>query len=165
MANNRRFVYAIAITFVVTAVALFFEDHLMITVTDSLKYRVWYLDKRVPSTVKKGDYVVFPFSDPIATKGAQVDVTKRVGCASGGFLRVEDRRYYCDGTYLGTALTLTLSGRRVDNFVFNGPVPEGKVFVIGDHPASYDSRYWGLLDVRTVHDTAHPLREMLKVGS
>jgi len=41
--------------------------------------------------------------------------------------------------------------------VFNGKVPEGTLFVSGQHRDSFDSRYWGFLDRKKVEAIAHPL--------
>ena len=42
-------------------------------------------------------------------------------------------------------------------FRFDGVIPEGKLFVVGHHPRSWDSRYFGFVDVEEVLNRAYPL--------
>jgi len=76
---------------------------------------------------------------------------KRVGCVEGQVLSVSDSfTYSCDGNPLGTAKHFDLSGKPTLKFAFNGTIPKGKLFLIGDSKDSYDSRYYGLVNVECV---------------
>jgi type IV secretory pathway protease TraF len=58
---------------------------------------------------------------------------------------------YCDEVFLGIALRGVVSREReVKQFVFNGAVPEGKIFIVGDSADSYDSRYFGFVNTDQV---------------
>lgn len=104
-----------------------------------------------------GEYVMFMFSgeDPNGMglkKG--YSLTKRVGCTAGQVVSVsEDGSFYCDGKFLGMALSRSpISRKSLVWATFDGkPIPEGKVFMIGDIETSYDSRYWGLADVNDIY--------------
>lgn len=104
-----------------------------------------------------GEYVMFIFSgdDPNGMglkKG--YSLTKRVGCTAGQVISVsDDGRFYCNGQYLGAALSRSpASKKNLVRAAFDGsPIPEGKVFMIGDIQTSYDSRYWGLADVNDIY--------------
>jgi type IV secretory pathway protease TraF len=55
------------------------------------------------------------------------------------------------------AKVITLKGATLPMFVFNGKVPDGMLFVSGQHKDSFDSRYWGFLEQRRVEAIATPL--------
>lgn len=84
-------------------------------------------------------------------------VIKRVSCVPGERLETRGRDYYCNGMFLGRAKEVGRKGQKLDNFAFNGTVPEDRMFVTGDHPDSYDSRYWGFLSKEEVTASANPL--------
>lgn len=84
-------------------------------------------------------------------------VTKRVECAGGQRLETKGRDFYCDGLYLGRGKEHSLSGKKAEIFSFNGRVPEGAYFVMGDHPDSFDSRYFGFIWRKDVKAIAYPL--------
>lgn len=135
-----------------------FCSRLVFAISPSLSHRVFVLDRsgRVP---RKGDYVIFTLTSPLMENGKKQRVIKEVTCAPGETLRVDarNRYFYCNGIYLGMAKLITLKGKALPLFVFNGKVPEGKLFVSGQHRDSFDSRYWGLLDRARVEALAKPL--------
>ena len=90
--------------------------------------------------------------------GEPLKTTKKVGCVSGDSLSVKwKKHYYCNGTYLGYAKDKSIKGNPVENFIHNGIIPEGMLFVIGDHPDSYDSKYFGFLRKENVKAIAYPI--------
>jgi conjugal transfer pilin signal peptidase TrbI len=133
-------------------------SRLVFSLSPSLSHRVFVLDRsgRAP---RKGDYVIFQFSSPLLEQGKRQRVIKEVTCASGETLSVDvqNRFSYCNGNYLGMAKLITLKGTTLPLFVFNGRVPEGMLFVSGQHRDSFDSRYWGFLDQGRVEALATPL--------
>ncbi|NVN92091.1 MAG: S26 family signal peptidase [Desulfuromonadales bacterium] len=135
-----------------------FCSRLVFSLSPSLSHRIFVLDRsgRAP---RKGDYVIFPLSSPLFQQGKRQRVIKQVTCAAGETLSVDERNrfFYCNGTYLGMAKLITLKGNTLPLFVFNGRVPEGKLFVSGQHRDSFDSRYWGFLDQGRVEALATPL--------
>lgn len=151
-----------AILILILSVALagsFIPSKFAFTRSPSLRYRVFCLD-RLPDTrgLKRGDYVMFILKDKRVENGKPVNITKEVGCAPGDTLVVQGKDYYCNGNeYLGKAKDYALNGERLDHFVFNGPVPEGKVFVAGHHKDSYDSRYFGFVGVEAITARAYPV--------
>ena len=78
-------------------------------------------------------------------------LTKRVGCKEGQKLETKQLRVFCDGVFLGSALKDVNSRNEVINqFVYNGEIPKGKIFLIGDNSFSYDSRYFGLVNTSQI---------------
>jgi len=129
-----------------------------VSVTPSLGERVFALN-RWPDvqTLKIGDVVRFPFTDAV-TGGQTVHFLKRVGCLPGQHLLVDQNKdYYCDGKYLGRAKGHNLKGEPVSNFVYDGPVPQSMFFAVASHKDSYDSRYYGFVDLRRITEKAYPL--------
>lgn len=89
---------------------------------------------------------------------AQTDqLLKIVGCASGQLLRVTNSEYYCGEKYLGKALGNDSKGKPLPQFIFNGPVPVGSLFMVGNHPRSYDSKYFGFIHADSVLKKAYPI--------
>lgn len=106
--------------------------------------------------IKTGEYVTF---DQYAPKPYNKVMTliKRVGCGGGDALTVDrNDHYYCNGTYLAMAKK-EVAGKAITPFRFNGRVPAGKLFLVGDFPGSYDSRVYGFVDRDRIKGVAWPL--------
>lgn len=80
----------------------------------------------------------------------QCQIVKRVGCESMSRLEVKEKQFICDGSIIGEAF-------RDDFIIMNGIIPEDKIFLIGDHEKSYDSRYFGLVDKSKINAILLPL--------
>ena len=127
----------------------------------SLDHRVFLL-RPVPAQIETDDYLVFRHRDLAQVRqglGANRErMIKRVGCRPGEWLRVDaELRFSCDGSPLGQALTNDSQGRPLPRFTHNGPVPAGQLFLVGTHPRSYDSRYFGFVHAREILHQALPL--------
>lgn len=96
--------------------------------------------------IQRGDYVLFKAQSPVINGGQPTRLTKQVACVEGQSVAFEGDKFSCDGQLLGAVIRKTSDGRPVPVAEFNGVIPEGKVFVLGPHPRSFDSRYLGLLD-------------------
>lgn len=120
------------------------HDRLIWNVTDSATHRLGLLSSNV---AEKGDYVNFDFQHPLVLDGKPVRLTKKWVCGSGDVITTQGRDIYCNGEYLGTALDRTGSGKRLELLDMNGPIPEKNALVMGDTIDSFDSRYWGLIEV------------------
>lgn len=122
----------------------------------SLPYKLFYVNKLDKGLFKQGDIVTFNFwgSDYYEEGFKMVKIVK---CSSGSYLEVIDKDFYCDGVYLGRAKDKDKYGKQVYNFYYDGVIPEGYYFVMGTHPDSYDSRYYGLLWKGYIVGKAYPL--------
>ena len=130
-----------------------------VTLTPSLKHRVYWL-VRNPERVVRGDYVLFRHRELTSLVGMKKseDVLKIVGCNEGELLTVDcQKRFYCNGDYLVRAKDVSLKGEPLRHFAFNGPVPAGFMFVMGQHRDSYDSRYFGFVEKSRIKAKAYPL--------
>ena len=127
----------------------------------SLDHRVFLL-RPVPRRIETNDYLVFRHRDLAQVRqglGANRErMIKRVGCRPGEWLHVDaEHRFACDGRPLGQALATDSKGRPLPRFTYNGPVPEGQLFLVGTHPRSYDSRYFGFVHAHAILHQALPL--------
>ncbi|WP_457641315.1 S26 family signal peptidase [Persephonella sp.] len=126
-----------------------------VTQDKSLPHHIWitlpYLQK---------PYVEFPvyFDNPYFKKGKDY-LVKILVCDEGHYLKVdENKNYYCDGEFLGKAVDTDSKGNSIENFKWDGPIPEGKAFVMGTHRKSYDSRYFGFIDKSKIIKYLYPLK-------
>ena len=130
-----------------------------VTLTPSLKHRIYWLIRN-PDRVVRGDYVLFrhkELSDRMEMKKSE-DVMKILGCNEGDLLTVDaEKKFYCDGEYLVRAKDISLKGEPLQHFVFNGQIPKGVMFVMGQHKDSYDSRYFGFVDKSRIMAKAYPI--------
>jgi len=151
-----------AFILVLCIIGFWVPSHVSVTVTPSNNKRIFYIHSGVDtSTLHRGSYVMFNL-DPVLVhrlvKKAKTTLTiKQIKCFEGQHLKVEDRYYYCDDDYLGRAKTHSLEGMAVDNFVFNGVIPKGSIFVMGDHIDSFDSRYFGFIGINQVTANVSPI--------
>ena len=103
-------------------------------------------------TPKRGDIVVF-----IYPEDRSKDFIKRLIGLPGDTIEIRDKKVFLNGQPMNDphavhsdSLVIPGAVQPRDNF---GPikVPEGKLFVMGDNrDESYDSRFWGFVDVKDV---------------
>ena len=150
-----------------------------VTTTPSLVHRI-YLISRISDAkeIRKDSYVLFTMRNKYMSNGQAIDVMGKVPphqkhkdrdmaaatpvmkiarCLPAEHLKVSDRMYYCNGEYLGRAKEYSLRGEKVENFVFDDAVPPGKIFVMGEHRDSLDSRYFGFIEATDVIAIGHPV--------
>jgi signal peptidase I/conjugal transfer pilin signal peptidase TrbI len=158
---------------------LLIPSRFSVTMTPSLVHRI-YLISRITDAreIRKESYVLFTMRNSYMRNGQPVDVMSAVvaehkhadgkpsvsapvmkiaRCIPGEYLRVADRKYYCNDEYLGTAKEHSLRGEKVDNFVYDDVIPQGKLFVMGQHRDSFDSRYFGFIEVTDVTAIGHAI--------
>lgn len=154
--KSKFFLVGTAGIFITQAIYPYLPWRIEITEDVSLPYTFWLAHNKYDSA--KDQYI--EFTPPVHneyTRGVKT-LVKQVGCVAGQQLTVDhEYKYYCDGSYLGTALTTDRKGKKVDPFIFNGIIPAGKVFATGTHVRSYDSRYFGLIDITMIERGVAPL--------
>lgn len=133
----------IVIAIVAGVTALLQSMPLVFPMTESVKYHVLL---KAPGEVHKGDYVNVALYHESIDKAQAVNLTKRVACVAGEILKYERGAHWCNAQYLGTVLKRDTQGMPLPEFSWNGPVPDGKVFLSGDHVRSFDSRYFGFVN-------------------
>ncbi|MHB8810649.1 MAG: S26 family signal peptidase [Desulfobulbaceae bacterium] len=152
-----------AIALVVLAallVGVWLPERIIVATSASLDYRVFFL---VPaSAIKSGDYLVFRHSDAtFVPQGLNRDnnrLIKRVGCGPGETLTSDgERQFFCNGILLATALDRDSKGQALPRFHYSGTVPAGSFFMVGSNPRSFDSKYFGFINVDEILYKALPL--------
>jgi conjugal transfer pilin signal peptidase TrbI len=143
------------------------KNYLCISWTPSLKYTFFYV--KSPDSAKKYDYVVFEANkkaielmpekslEIFGAEGKKIIFIKQVSCKEGEYLAVQGKNYYCNNDYIGRAKDKSLAGDPVTNFVFNGIIPEGYIFVSGANINSLDSRYIGFIEKNSLKAVAVPI--------
>lgn len=99
-------------------------------------------------TLDRDGYARFQIEDTLLNRG-KITITKKIACVAGDILETDEvyRIHKCNGIYLGVAKKFTKDKKVLPLFVFNGVIPEGYAFMSGTHQDSWDSRYWGLLNL------------------
>ena len=132
-----------------------------VATSGSLDHRLFFL-LPAPAKVELGDYLVFRHQGlsqmQQGLRGDHDQMIKKVGCLPSDQLTInEANHFFCNGRSLGQALETDSKGRSLPIFSFNGPVPADKLFMVGTHPRSYDSKYYGFIDVHEISHQALPL--------
>ncbi|HBA58632.1 MAG: hypothetical protein CL602_01555 [Alteromonas sp.] len=140
--------YALPIMLGVMAGIFYIGSNVKVVVTESVDAKVvWPLD-RSPVV---GDYVYFHLTHPVLeTPDNTLPFVKVLTCTEGQLLQKDGMRWSCDGKDLGESREYSITGDKLDQFEFNGRIPKGKGFVQGTHKITFDSRYWGFVDINTV---------------
>ena len=158
---NRR-EQAVAIVFLAfILMGAWLPGRITVATSGSLEHRVFFL-LPAPAKVELGDYLVFRHRDisqvQPGLRGDHDQMIKKVGCLPGDHLVVDEaNQFFCNGRSLGQALEADSKGRSLLRFSYNGPVPADKLFMVGTHPRSYDSKYFGFIDVHEISHQALPL--------
>lgn len=114
---------------------IIYEKSTQISLKDLDKERLilFNLDKETKYTSKKIKLIKYPI------------------CKEGDILKVDhNRHYYCNNDFIGIARSIDSNNFPIDNFVFNGKIPKNKLFVLGTHEKSFDSRYFGFIDIKDI---------------
>jgi len=146
-AQKRTMRIRVAVILAIAGVVALIEPRLSIPLMQSVKYHAFLLDEGAPT---KGDYVNFEVRNRVIDLDKAVTLTKRVACVAGERLEFRDEEHFCDGRPLGRVFLRTGKGIPLHAFAWNGPVPENKVFLSGDHPRSFDSRYFGFVEIASL---------------
>ncbi len=158
--NNREKAVAVAVL-AALLVGSWLPERISISTSPSLQHRVFFLSK-TKSNITTGDYLIFRHEDTSFTqkglKPANQEMIKQVGCSPGESLtQNDDKKYFCNQRYLGTALVADSTGRLLPTFQFIGPIPKNNYFMVGSNPRSFDSKYFGFIHAEEILYTALPL--------
>lgn len=123
-------------------------------------YRVSHADH-----LRVGDYVVARLPEDVAAMANQrgylprsVPVLKRIAAINGQQVCVDDATVYIDGKSVARALKVDANLRALPVWRQCRALADGELFLLNsDSPASFDSRYFGPIDVSFVYGLAIPL--------
>ncbi|MBB6117748.1 conjugal transfer pilin signal peptidase TrbI [Rahnella inusitata] len=122
----------------------FITSHILIPATHSVFPRLLW--KTGTTTTTQNEYVLFEHLDKYLPEG-ETHLVKRLGCVEGQYLSRLNLQFYCDGNEIAIAHMQDSTGKSLPIFNFTGVVPPGKAFAVGDTDNSYDSRYWGFIEL------------------
>lgn len=168
--DNKRVLYkltrretSIAIVFLAALlVGLWLPTRIIVSTSASLDHRVFFMTTHTMKRINNGDYLVFRHHDtafvhPGLYRQDQLYI-KKVGCSPGETLKRDDsNHFFCGQTVIGKALKHDSKGRYLPQFIFNGEVPDNNYFMVGSHPRSFDSKYFGFIHADEIIHTALPL--------
>lgn len=140
-------------------VGLYIPPKLTITLTDSVKHRIfWMVGMPRKGEIEKGDYLLFNKDHPFKKKYRGITrLVKEVGCVAGDILTQQGAEYFCNGVSMGIALPTDSAGNRLPHLAFHGVVPPGMYFMQGHDVRSYDSKYFGFITRQCVIAKVIPL--------
>lgn len=122
----------------------FITSHILIPATHSVFPKILWKTGKIP--VVQNEYVLFEHVDTYLPEG-ETHLIKRLGCIGGQYLSRLNLQFYCDGKQIAIAYVKDSTGKVLPLFNFTGVIPAGKAFAVGDTDNSYDSRYWGFIDI------------------
>jgi len=117
--------------------------------SESIHGHVGLVSDKLMAPFEAGDFVLFEWRGPDPQgRGLKegMILNKQVFCRPGDSLEVTRFQAICNGKRSRIVQGTDSSGEPVTPFRYEGTIPPGKFFVIGEHPKSYDSRYWGFID-------------------
>lgn len=157
--SKKKLVFLLIMIMSLTAAGAMIPSHFMVALSPSVKYRIFYYKSNFQqSDLHNGTYVVFDMYTKLHKNCWPCQVVKKIGCAEGDNLYVDKNNFYhCNNEYMGTTQPFTKTGVPLYPFYFNGSVPQGKLFIIGDHEDSYDSKYMGFINKSDVKAVALPV--------
>lgn len=135
---------------------------LVYNLTDSAP-RGFYLVQ--PAEVQPGDWVLASLPAAARHLAAQrqylpagIPVLKQVGAVGGEHVCVRDSKLWVNAHELASVLTQDSQGRALDAWLGCRRLQPREVFLLSlAHPSSYDSRYFGPVDLPAVHGRVRPV--------
>jgi len=141
---------------------LWLPQRIAVATSPSLDHRVFFLVHGETGSIETGDYLVVKQHDTSFIKqGLNKDtdnLMKQVGCSPGQSLTKDvEGKFFCDDELLGKALITDSHGNLLPQFNYSGTVPDDSYFLIGSHPRSFDSKYFGFIHSDDILHKAVPL--------
>ncbi len=125
----------------------------------SLEYNFWIKGISFNEPVyQNGDYIFLAWSD---NTGKPKNLVKKIMCSPGQKINNQNNIFYCDDNLIATALDVDKNGNKLPKLEINQVIPEGYYFVVGTHPRSYDSRYFGLISKDKIIRKLYPIAKYL----
>jgi len=151
--RNKYFYILIGVVFITPIVYKNLPIRIDFTQQSSLDYKIWVTYNLSTAT----NYILFVPPKSKYISNDDVKYLKKIACKEKDFLTTINQDYFCNDKHIGTSSRFDGNGKKIDNFIFNGIIPKGKYFVVGTHPLSHDSKYFGFIDKSQILRKAKPL--------
>ncbi len=121
-------------------------------------YSVWLIDRYDRALVRGATYGFFAGDAMAPFFGPGQRVVKRLRGLPGDQVTVTSERTTVNGVTVGTGLALAAALHQPpEAFARQVKLPSDAVWVMGDTPDSFDSRYWGPLPIVQIRGRAYAL--------
>jgi signal peptidase I len=156
--NNKKIYLISLISICLTVIAFKSKFEIYINPTNSLEEDI-FLAYKNNSNISKNDFIIFNYhGKEYGSYNKNTKLVKIATCMPGEILETkvieyQDTIFYkysCNNKFIGTGYNYDSKGNDIPNFVFNGKIPDNKVFAMATHKKSFDSRYYGLVDIANV---------------
>ena len=134
-------------------------QYVRFNVTPSLPYRIVLQLPYAGTPLVRDDLVIYSANlSKFLDLPGNAALFKRVKGLPGDVIRVEERKVYVNGIYVGRAKERSVRGQVLEP-IAPGVIPDGMVYVAGDAADSLDSRYaqQGLVPVKAIRSKVVPL--------
>ncbi len=132
--NMNRRLYIQGFIFAPLCIAVLFPSFFVLNYSPSLPIGLYV---RSFAELEPGSIVLFRHQGRV--------LIKYIAAMGGVHVRINSRGYFVDGAFIGSILD-TAKFAVVDEIV-----PSERAYVFSPHPRSYDSRYFGSVDLRQLH--------------
>ena len=124
-----------------------------------LPFRMYLYEKQLSGEIKPGDYVTFIMDNrgkPFFPPGQMF--LKKVIASEGDTVEIKDGVLYINGkqTKYVSKHNAERMNRSIESFDAQLTLKKGEWWVMGTHPNSFDSIYWGVLHKHQVVGHAYP---------
>lgn len=119
----------------------------------------WYLVTHLNQKFEPqmGELVQFKPPGEVKRFTNQFEIIKIVAGVAGDRWRIEKNKLYINGELWGDLHLLRSLELKDGVLDGEGVVPDRHVYVLGTNPSSYDSRYWGPLDMSRITGKAYAI--------
>lgn len=136
-----------AVLLLLVSVTKRYSREFVFNLTPSIEGKLYRMtpDRRV----ERDEVVVFPFNHLALPNGIK-HMTKKVMCLPGDILHRVQLDFFCNGKLIAQAKTHTSTGAPLEAFKWTDKeVPAGFFFAGSPHPDGFDSRYVGLIPLKS----------------
>jgi conjugative transfer signal peptidase TraF len=159
----RRLIPLLAGAALLGAGKLALSGHLLINFTPSIPRGVYWISPGVRP--QRGDLVAFPLPESVrellyerqyVPRSIRL-LAKPVAALGGDHVCVRDHELVVNGHVAGKVLTVDRDGKPMPQYSGCGVLPPSELFVSTEHDNSFDSRYFGAIELPVVRGTLSAL--------
>lgn len=141
--SNIKYFFIILISFILVGVFIFYTFNLKFNTTASMPLGIYQIQKTTP---KKGDLVIFKIPQK------ENLLLKRVVATNKDFIEVNKNGVFINGILVknSTIFKFDTKGNPLQNANISKKLQKNEIFVMGDHERSFDSRYFGIININDI---------------